>query len=136
MIINALIHGFDGIEQGEIVCDITEQDGEVRIEFRDNGVGMSPDQLSKIFDPFFTTKRSQGGSGLGLNIIRNLVEHRLGGTIWCESRAGAGTSFFIAFPQQTWHEKTNSTQTSQVVENCGVTCHDVQEFRKYQPFMR
>ncbi len=101
LIINALIHGFDGIEHGEIVCDITEQDGQVLIEFRDNGVGISPEYLSKIFDPFFTTKRSQGGSGLGLNIIRNLVEHRLGGTIRCESRAGAGTSFFIAFPQQT-----------------------------------
>lgn len=101
LIMNALIHGFDGIEQGEILCNITAQDGEVCIEFRDNGVGIPPEQLNKIFDPFFTTKRSQGGSGLGLNIIRNLVEHRLGGTIQCESHAGAGTSFIITFPQQT-----------------------------------
>ncbi|GAK52613.1 signal transduction histidine kinase [Candidatus Moduliflexus flocculans] len=101
LIMNTLMHGFDGVEQGEIVCDITAQDGQVLVEFRDNGIGISPEHLGKIFDPFFTTKREQGGSGLGLNIIRNLVEHQLGGTIRCESRSGEGTSFFIAFPQQT-----------------------------------
>jgi len=101
LIMNTLVHGFVGIEQGEIVCYITTQEQQVVMEFHDNGVGIAPEHLSKIFDPFFTTAREQGGSGLGLNIIRNLVEHRLGGTIRCESCIGAGTTFVITFPLQT-----------------------------------
>lgn len=58
----------------------------------------SLENLSKIFDPFFTTKRGQGGSGLGLHIIYNLVTQKLGGAIRCESEVGTGTRFVIELP--------------------------------------
>ena len=51
--------------------------------------------LPKIFDPFFTTKRGQGGTGLGLNIVFNLITQTLGGSIDVTSAAGEGTTFTI-----------------------------------------
>ena len=66
-----------------------------RLVVRDNGPGIAPEQFEKIFDPF--KRFSQGdepGFGLGLAISRKVVEAH-GGTIWCESENGAGTSFYF-----------------------------------------
>ena len=52
----------------------------------------------KVFDPFFTTKRSEGGLGLGLNIVYNLVASKLNGNINVESEVGKGTVFTISLP--------------------------------------
>jgi len=90
LVMNSLIHGFEGIEAGEITFDATEDNGSVILIYRDNGKGMDEKTLSKIFDPFFTTRRSQGGSGLGMHIVHNLVTQTLGGTISCESEPGKG----------------------------------------------
>ncbi|WP_042149923.1 MULTISPECIES: ATP-binding protein [unclassified Pseudoalteromonas] len=53
--------------------------------------------LPKLFELFFTTKRGQGGSGLGLNIVYNLVTQSLKGTITCESKLGSCAKFIIHF---------------------------------------
>jgi len=53
---------------------------------------------NKIFDPFITTKRGEGGSGLGLHLVYNLVTQALGGNIQFESELGNGVSFDIIFP--------------------------------------
>jgi two-component system NtrC family sensor kinase len=60
-----------------------------------------------VFEPFFTTKRGQGGSGLGLHIVYNLVTQKLGGQIACESTPGVGTTFTIEIPmkQEEHHER-------------------------------
>jgi signal transduction histidine kinase len=58
------------------------------------------ENLSKIFNPFFTTKRGQGGSGLGLHIVYNLVTQKLNGAIACESQLGKGTQFTLKLPIQ------------------------------------
>lgn len=99
LIDNALVHAFDaesaGCMQLNARCD---QSGYVRIEFRDNGRGIPQEHLSRVFDPFFTTRLGQGGSGLGLNIVINIVEGLLGGTIRVESELGVGTVFVIDLP--------------------------------------
>ena len=59
---------------------------------------MSTQTIEKIFDPFFTTNRANGGSGLGMNIIYNIVTQKLSGTITVESEVGQGSSFYITIP--------------------------------------
>ena len=83
---NSLIHGFEGIELGEITFEAAEENGTVILIYRDNGRGMDQKTLSRIFDPFFTTKRSQGGSGLGMHIVHNLVTQTLGGLLHVRAR--------------------------------------------------
>ena len=73
------------------------EDGRVRIEIEDTGSGIAPDKLGKIYDPFFTTKEPGKGTGLGLFIVRQIVE-RNRGRITVESVVGKGTTFFLDFP--------------------------------------
>jgi len=63
----------------------------------DSGVGISKENLSRIFDPFFTTKKEDGGTGIGLANVRDIVE-RWGGAIHVQSQVGQGTRFGIALP--------------------------------------
>lgn len=99
LMMNALIHGFDEKEHGQIVVDINSDDKMVYIQFKDDGKGIEDEYIKKIYDPFFTTKRGKGGSGLGLNIVYTLVKNQLKGDIRVESAKDAGTAFFIEFPK-------------------------------------
>jgi len=56
--------------------------------------------LSKIFDPFFTTKRNEGGTGLGMPIVYNLVRQKLKGDITVASVEGEGTTFTLLLPRK------------------------------------
>jgi signal transduction histidine kinase len=70
----------------------------VTITVTDNGIGITPEHQRRIFDPFFTTRLGRGGSGLGLNIVHNLVTDVLGGTIDVDSDPDAGTAFTMVLP--------------------------------------
>ena len=70
----------------------------VQIIVSDDGRGIPFENIGKIFDPFFTTRGGQGGTGLGLHIVHNIVTSRLGGTIECQSEVGQGTDFVISLP--------------------------------------
>lgn len=98
LIMNSLHHGFEGLNEGSITIDIRKSENSVLIIYGDTGRGIPDDHLDKIFDPFFTTKRGTGGSGLGMNIVYNLVTQTLGGQINCTSKIGQGTWFEIEFP--------------------------------------
>ena len=98
LVMNSMIHGFEEMDAGEITFDATRENGSVLLTYRDNGKGMDEKALSKIFDPFFTTKRSQGGSGLGMHIVHNLVTQTLGGAISCKSEPGNGIMLRIQIP--------------------------------------
>lgn len=100
LVMNSLLHGFEEREGGNIVVNIDEVGEMVRILYRDDGRGMSGEQVRKIYDPFYTTKRGRGGSGLGMNIVFNLVTQKLGGTIECQSAEGQGTAFVIELPRR------------------------------------
>ena len=96
---NALLHGFDGRDTGAInIRARRSAEGSATLEFRDDGVGMTSGTLHKIFDPFFTTKLGQGGSGLGMNIVYNIVTGVLRGTIRVEAEPGKGTCVTLDLP--------------------------------------
>ncbi|MGD9819161.1 MAG: PAS domain S-box protein [Desulfomonilaceae bacterium] len=69
----------------------------VMLKVSDNGLGIDKSDLDYIFDPFFTTKDMSHGTGLGLSVVRGVVESH-GGNISCESAPGEGTVFTIFFP--------------------------------------
>lgn len=95
LVINSIKHGFDVIKEGTIFIDITKKDNTLKMIYKDTGSGISKENLPKVFEPFFTTKRSSGGTGLGLNIVFNIVRSQLGGTLTCKSENEEGTEFII-----------------------------------------
>lgn len=98
LIMNSLVHGFAGIENGKISINMEMADQIVSFIYSDNGVGMGPEQKEKVFDPFYTTMRGKGGTGLGMSIVFNLVTQTLKGNISCESDQGKGVRFIMKFP--------------------------------------
>ncbi|MDP3701111.1 MAG: ATP-binding protein [Hylemonella sp.] len=97
---NALLHAFDEMQRGRIRIEARAPDAQsIELRFEDDGKGIPADSLGKIFDPFFTTRFGQGGSGLGLNIVHNLVTGVLGGRIRVQSHPGQGTTFIITLPR-------------------------------------
>ncbi|TMP38843.1 hypothetical protein CWB96_09635 [Pseudoalteromonas citrea] len=98
LIQNTLIHAYDKDQTGQVTLTFAKRADSLVLEFKDDGKGMSTQTIEKIFDPFFTTNRANGGSGLGMNIIYNIVTQKLSGTITVESEVGQGSSFYITAP--------------------------------------
>ena len=99
LIQNALVHAFDGRDAGCIRIESRPAGpGRLGLRISDDGNGIAPAHLSRIFEPFFTTRLGQGGSGLGLHIVYNLVTGLLGGTIEAQSIPGYGTEFLLELP--------------------------------------
>lgn len=97
---NSLQHAFEHRKHGrmELIGQALDADT-VQIIYRDDGVGMSEATLKRIYDPFFTTKLGQGGSGLGMNIVYNIVRDVLGGSIHMESSPSTGTTITLELPR-------------------------------------
>ncbi|MGB1199618.1 MAG: ATP-binding protein [Thalassotalea sp.] len=96
---NSHMHGFEGKENGQIDIEFTHSNNFLTLIYSDDGKGLSADIKKRIFDPFVTTKRGQGGSGLGMNIVFNLVNTKLGGTIQIKD-GGVGCTFIVKVPIQ------------------------------------
>ena len=88
-----------GQPDATITVETTGTPTAVEVRIQDNGAGIPPDVLPRIWDPFFTTKDVGEGTGLGLSIVHELVE-RHGGTIECQTKVGAGTTFIVRLPRQ------------------------------------
>ena len=100
LFLNAVNHAFAGGRSGNITISARGRGADdVEIIFADDGAGMTPDVQRQAFDPFFTTRRNEGGTGLGLHIVYNLVTQQLGGRMMLESRVGQGTTFRIIMPR-------------------------------------
>ena len=104
----ALIHGLAGRTRGHIVVTGRRVGGNVaggdeRVDLvelvvEDDGHGIESDALERVFEPFYTTRAGEGGSGLGLSIVHNLVSGLLGGDIALTSAPGAGARFCLTLP--------------------------------------
>ncbi|GAC1630827.1 MAG: HAMP domain-containing sensor histidine kinase [Bradyrhizobium sp.] len=100
LFLNAVNHAFPDGRAGSISISARPRGSDdVEIIFADNGAGMTPDVQRQAFDPFFTTRRNEGGTGLGLHIVYNLVTQQLGGRMVLDSRLGQGTTFRIIMPR-------------------------------------
>jgi signal transduction histidine kinase len=100
LFLNAVNHAFSDGRAGTISISARSRSHDVvEIIFADDGAGMTPDVQRQAFDPFFTTRRNEGGTGLGLHIVYNLVTQQLGGRMMLESRLGQGTTFRIIMPR-------------------------------------
>ncbi|MFT7352472.1 MAG: two-component system nitrogen regulation sensor histidine kinase NtrY [Flavobacterium sp.] len=82
-------------ENKEIIVSIKKEHKNVLITVSDNGIGIESNNIERIFEPKFTTKNS--GMGLGLGIIKNIIENYKG-TITFETKIGAGTTFTVSLP--------------------------------------
>jgi signal transduction histidine kinase len=100
LFLNAATHAFPDGRSGNITISAKPRGSDdVEIIFADDGAGMTADVQRQAFDPFFTTRRNEGGTGLGLHIVYNLVTQQLGGRMMLDSRPGQGTTFRIIMPK-------------------------------------
>lgn len=99
LIINSFIHGFENeINDAEISIAVRALNDRLTITYSDNGSGITLEMQDKIFEPFSTTKRGEGGSGLGMHLVYNLVTQALKGTIQLDATRNDGATFIIDFP--------------------------------------
>ncbi|MGK7948942.1 MAG: ATP-binding protein [Xenococcaceae cyanobacterium] len=94
-LIDNAIDAMDG--KGKIQITTSSCKDRVLVSISDSGAGIPEEVRSRIFEPFFTTKPVGKGSGLGLDIVRRVVENRHQGTISCASQPG-NTTFTIGLP--------------------------------------
>ena len=82
-------------EEKKVLVSVNEVENDVIITVEDNGIGIESNNIEHVFEPKFTTKTS--GMGLGLGIIKNIIENYKG-TITFETELGEGTTFFVSLP--------------------------------------
>lgn len=100
LIMNSLLHGFENKDEGTIRIIVAEEKGHAVIQYSDDGCGLSDEAKHRIFEPFYTTKRGQGGTGLGMHLVYNIVHQRLGGEINLDNDQQPGTAFRIHIPKK------------------------------------
>ncbi|MDR6830085.1 MULTISPECIES: HAMP domain-containing sensor histidine kinase [Bosea] len=81
---NALQHG-----AARFAIDVSREDGALRLDIRDDGPGISPNNRAQVFDSFFTTRRDSGGTGMGLAIVQTMLTAHGGSITLVESEQGA-----------------------------------------------
>ena len=82
----------------EITINVSKQDNNCIITITDNGKGMTDEVKQRLFENFFTTKPVGEGTGLGMNIVRDIIENKHHGKITFESEEGQGASFTFTIP--------------------------------------
>lgn len=111
LVINA-IEACDGLRGSrELVVSISLEkvDDSIIVSVQDNGRGIEPKILERIFDPFFTTKVSKKGAGIGLVVIKDIVEINFSGSIKVESIKGEKTTFTVTLPYKELEDENQAT---------------------------
>ncbi|NQY93763.1 MAG: HAMP domain-containing protein, partial [Campylobacteraceae bacterium] len=98
LIINSIHHAYEENQKGILTIELFSKGEYLHLIYKDDGCGIGQEILPKIFEPFFTTNREFGGTGLGLNIVYNIVISKLKGSIICESQRNKGVTFTIIVP--------------------------------------
>jgi len=98
LINNSMLHGFEGIDIGEVLIAHHITQDTLHLEYSDNGNGIEKPVLDRIFEEYFTTKAGAGGNGLGMAIVKKLVEEELGGNISMKSTVNRGVKIDISIP--------------------------------------
>jgi two-component system, NtrC family, sensor kinase len=98
LVTNSLAHAYPNGGKGQLRFRVKHSEEQIVLEYSDDGCGIPEAHLGKVFEPFFTTARHQGGSGLGLHIVYNLMTQTLQGTIDIDSIQGKGTTFIMKLP--------------------------------------
>ena len=99
VLLNLLINAIDAMpEGGPLGIGLRAEGPEVVVRIVDAGHGISDDQIQNIFDPFYTTKPAGRGNGLGLVVVKGIVEEH-GGTIDVVSELDQGTEFILRLPR-------------------------------------
>lgn len=101
LILNSIKHAFPGREDCRITIDAHQHDGWIEIIYQDNGIGIEKHLHRKVFEPFYTTQLAQGGSGLGMYIVHNLIYGILKGNLRLESELGQGLRLILQVPAVT-----------------------------------
>ena len=97
--VNLTQNALDAMGSGGMLdIDIAEVNNGVEISFKDNGCGMSDDIQNRIFEPLFTTKAPGQGTGLGMDIVRKIIEENHNGKINIKSAVNIGTTVSIWLP--------------------------------------
>jgi signal transduction histidine kinase len=100
LFLNSVAHAFPDGAGGKVDIRVRASGKDnVEVVFSDDGCGMSLDVKRQAFDPFFTTRRDQGGTGLGLHIVYNIITNCLGGRLKLDSEPGEGTKIRIILPR-------------------------------------
>lgn len=99
LINNAYLHAFEGRNDGCVRIEARAEDGTVYLSVADNGCGMPQAIVEQLFQPFFSTKIGRGGTGLGMTIVKTLIEKNLRGSFRIESNPGVGTALYMHIPQ-------------------------------------
>lgn len=98
LIANSILHGFDPATQGTITIRIAVQGDQLIMDYQDDGRGIDASVKGRLFEPFVTTRRNQGGSGLGMHIVYNVVTQMLRGRIAYLDDSPQGVHFRIQAP--------------------------------------
>lgn len=91
------IASFRGVKDGRITVQMTRLQDVMTVEVSDNGGGMDPGTEARIFEPYFTTKGPESGTGLGLVVVKQILE-TFGGSIELETTKGVGSTFRVTLP--------------------------------------
>ncbi|MEZ8103032.1 sensor histidine kinase [Vibrio bivalvicida] len=103
LILNSVYHAFEQQPEPQILIEFFEQNEDVVFIYQDNGCGVEKELHKKIFEPFYTTRRGSGGTGIGLNMVFNLVNQKLKGNL--EFSSANGVKFVITLPKQVMLEE-------------------------------
>ncbi len=105
------MHAFGDDQSGQItITGKAAGSDEIELVVADNGHGIPEDLRQQVFERFFTTKLASGGNGLGLSIVRNIVESVLGGTVSASNAQGGGATLTIRFPRVSPNGATDYAQ--------------------------